>query len=88
MLSNVYNTLGYTINSSDSITYNEDSMYDRKENSILLHRKYIKTNEEGWIIGNEVFNNENNLKLNSKGVCMLNYNAALIDDNTIFGIKF
>jgi hypothetical protein len=43
-LSSVYNTLGYDTNNQDSIDY-IGSLFDNKR-----LRKYIKIDDEGWII--------------------------------------
>ena len=85
-LSNVYNTLGGTLSSPNSISMS-GSIYTRpSEESILLKRNYIKSDDKGWIKpgGNYSFKGE---YLNSKGVCKIDYSKEYTD-NTVFSVNF
>ena len=73
-LSNVYNTLGY--NTNNSIRY-IGSLFDDKG-----FRKYLKIDDEGWILNQDSF--EGNYQLNSRGVCKIINNS----ENKIIKIQF
>jgi hypothetical protein len=60
------------------VSYNNDYKLFTKENSGIYTRNFIKTTNEGWIVNDKnnngpLFYNENNVKLNSKGVCKIKY---------------
>lgn len=91
-LSNVYNTLGYDIveSKNNNITYNNKGcMYEESDNQAILVRKYIKSDDEGWIknfsdffnLGEDIPSNT----INSKGVIKLNKKYT---SNKILGIQF
>jgi hypothetical protein len=54
-------------------------------NETTLQRNYIQKDEFGWVTNSDLYTN-NTTKINSKGVCRINYNIQ--DYNTILGIKF
>lgn len=82
-LSNVYNTLGYTISQESNVTC-KNSLYSIIDNG-LLKRNYINCDEFGWIESSEYYNGSPQFT-NGKGVCKID--AKIEDDNTIIGIKF
>ena len=101
-LSNVYNTLGGTLNyieegaidENNKLLNLEGELYSSKD-EILLQRNYIKVDDFGWVkndgnIEDDESNNKYKLSgqnINARGVCQLNYDFPY-DDKTIFGIKF
>lgn len=92
-LSNVYNTLGGTLEDEESLSLN-GNLYSNIDN-ISLKRNYIKIDDNGWIKDSDGYGNNLNSKeyelhgsnLNSKGVCQLNYQNEY-DDSTLFYVKF
>ena len=85
-LSNVYNTLGGTLDENNSLNLTSNGGLF-KEDSYYLIRNYIKCDEFGWVKedgDNYALSGEN---INSKGVCHITYNEEY-DDNTIFSVRF
>lgn len=83
-LSNVYNTLGGTLEDEESLSL-DGNLYTNIDD-ISLKRNYIKIDDNGWIKdsdGYELYGSN----LNSKGVCQLNYQNEY-DDSTLFYVKF
>lgn len=83
-LSNVYNTLGGTLEDEDSLKL-DGNLYSNIDD-ISLKRNYIKIDDNGWVKdsdGYELYGSN----LNSKGVCQLNYQNEY-DDSTLFYVKF
>ena len=93
-LSNVYNTLGGTLDSPTIMQNGQPvanpkllsltgNLYDI--NGAVLTRNYIKIDDYGWVKdGNYTLNGNN---INAKGVCQFNY-VGDYNDNTIFSVKF
>jgi len=56
-LSNVYNTLGYTINEENNVKIKDTyPLYTKVENSkVLLKRNYITYDDFGWISSDEIY---------------------------------
>ena len=83
-LSNVYNTLGATLNST-SINYRSGTLL--KEQNGVLVKQYVTVDDEGWIDSSQgIFEGGSLKNLNAKGVCKID--AQVSDDNTIIGIEF
>lgn len=92
-LSNVYNTIGRTLNkpgikvtSESDPTIEEDpkipELYELlQQDSVILSRKYIKVDDYGWI--NNDYTGYSNV--NSKGVCKID---CEYNNDEILGIKF
>ena len=95
-LSSVYNTLGGVLTEAH-ISYNSstNTLY-QDSNSPVLVRKYIQTDDSGWIKNSsEFFTKSGGIECaNSKGVCKLDYkytdpiHQKPINDDTVFGINF
>ena len=90
-LSNVYNTLGLSLNENNTNVRCNKSLF-KEINSILYTRNYIQVNDQGWINDDEYLNKGNNevkdaYYLNSKGVCNINYSNENFESK-ICGIKF
>jgi hypothetical protein len=92
-LSNVYNTLGGVLTESNIHYISEEdvnTLYEDSNSSILI-RKYIQTDDFGWIKSASNFfykEDKSNIEyVNAKGVCKLNWKGT-VDDNTVFGINF
>ena len=88
-LSNVYNTLGLDLK-SDIVVTNKDDEFISTEGPYLV-RKYISSDDDGWIPNYEKYYtiNDNTKSLenvNAKGVCHINLNS--INSNTVIGISF
>ena len=79
-LSNVYNTLGGLLKSNSEDIKVNIPLYER-ESDIYLIRKYIKSDENGWIKSDDSIGQY----LNSRGVCKIEGNDSF--DKSI-GIKF
>lgn len=97
-LSNVYNTLGGVLTESNIHYISEDNnvntLYE-DSNSPVLVRKYIQTDDFGWIKNASDFfykSDDSNIEyVNAKGVCKLNwkeFEGEKITDDTVFGINF
>ena len=85
-LSNVYNTLGGTLSSSNSISMNGPIYTRPNEESIFLKRNYIKSDDKGWIKPGENYSFSGKY-LNSKGVCKIDHSGDYTD-STIFSVNF
>ena len=48
-LSNVYNTLGYKLDDNSKINYKQKTLYEDTDIPVLLKRKYIETDDKGWV---------------------------------------
>lgn len=83
-LSNVYNTLGGTLNYPNDLSL-EGQIYSLVSNAYLT-RNYIKIDDNGWIKENDSYN-INGSNINAKGVCQINYSGNYCD-STLFSIKF
>ena len=81
-LSNVYNTVGYNAQNNEEYINSENqkkhrdlkykgSIFNNLESQAILTRKYINVDNDGWIINADDYFENNNGKLNSKGVCKL-----------------
>ena len=86
-LSNVYSTLGYDMNDGDvSLSTNGlnigRNLYEKLEDGIQEIRKYIKIDENGWIINNGEYDSDT--KLNARGVCKIKKDS----EGEILKIKF
>lgn len=84
-LSNVYNTLGGTLNNSENKLNLTGDIYNIE--GPLLIRNYIKVDDFGWIkkdSGNYEITGSN---VNARGVCQFHYDDTY-GDNTIFSVKF
>ena len=82
-LSNVYNTLGGTLNNDNKLNLTGDLF--KKEDEITLLRQYIKVDDNGWIQDNTGYS-VTGLNVNARGVCHFNLNQ--IEENEILGVKF
>ena len=90
-LSNVYNTLGGVLDSKNEpkiITRDglDAPIYSIDDNGVFLKRNYIKIDDKGWIKEDDEYNIRGQ-NVNSKGVCLINYNKPY-GDSTIFSVKF
>lgn len=93
-LSSVYNTLGGVLTSS-RINYktNPNTLYEDTPNSPILVRKYIQTDDFGWIKNASDFfkrNDNSNIEcINARGVCKIDWKSQQkINDDTVLGINF
>ena len=84
-LSNVYNTLGGTLESSSSNFLNiTGNIYDI--NDSVLTRNYVKVDDFGWVKTDDNYQLSGS-NINAKGVCQFNYTGDYTD-STIFSVKF
>lgn len=85
-LSNVYNTLGYTID--ENIVKCIKQIYSpvEGESKVFLKRDYISIDDFGWIVDKDSVYSGNIQYANSKGVCRINGNIQ--NDKKIIGIQF
>ena len=95
-LSNVYNTLGGTLNIDNPLdllkpktTNNEADSCAKLFNlgEAVLTRNYIKVDDFGWVKRDDSNYVLKGSDVNAKGVCQFNYDKQY-DDKTIFSIKF
>ena len=95
-LSNVYNTLGGTLD-SPTIIQNGQHVANPKllnltgslfnTNGAFLIRNYVKVDDLGWVKTDTSNYTLTGSNINSRGVCQLNFDQDY-DDKTIFSIKF
>ena len=80
-LSNVYNTLGYTLQKDQKEIICQCKLWE--QDGAYYNRKYITVDDNGWVqnYSEDIIN-----RINSKGVCKIDYNPESI--NEIIGIKF
>lgn len=83
-LSNVYNTLGLELQSKSTLEYNTGTIYENSDN-ILLTRKYIKTDDFGWVKDSDTILSGGTY-VNGRGVCKFNYGVKY--DSQVLGVKF
>ena len=94
-LSSVYNTMGGIITDEnlnfiqykefDDNNVNNLNLYE-DSNSPVLIRKYIQTDDFGWIKNGSHYYSGSLEYLNAKGVCKIK--TSTIDDNTVLGVGF
>ena len=85
-LSNVYNTLGGVLGSEKEPKIIDAPIYSIDDNGVFLKRNYIKIDDKGWIKEDDKYDIQGQ-NVNSKGVCLINYNESY-QDSTIFSVKF
>ena len=86
-LSNVYNTLGGTLTEQEGSQLTMiGGLYSPTQSKYLLHRNYIKSDDNGWIKFDQGYSFTGNY-VNSKGVCKIDYQEAYYDE-TVFSINF
>jgi hypothetical protein len=78
-LSNVYNTVGFDLKDSVTLTTEGKELFENEEQKEV--RKYIKIDDNGWVINNGEY--DSSAILNARGVCKM-----VTESSGIIGIKF
>ena len=91
-LSNVYNTLGGILDTSDSLNLTKPGDSSKcaeiyNSDGVFLYRNYIKVDDFGWVKRDDANYTVSGTSVNAKGVCQFHY-INDYNDGTIFSVKF